>query len=130
MPKIAHNEVERYGEDWLKWWCDLQPPFRGKDPMAMSRVTDSTAEWSQLLKGGPNGFFVILLALGWWYIGVKSAGGDCSDCNHAFADVQWVLEQMKLSFANPAKRARETDGEDASTSKRYSSLVHVLLRSH
>lgn len=119
MPHIAQTDIERYSEDWWKWWCKLQPSFRGEDPRAMSRVApvDVDVDWSQLLKGGPNGIFIVLITLGWWSLGVRSANGDINDCFRALADVQWVLEQLQASFNSAAKRPREMNSAGRSTSK-------------
>lgn len=90
----------------------MQPHFRGDEPRAMSRVAQPSIEWSQLSKGGPNGIFVVLIAMGWWFLAVQVANSDFDDFHHALADVQWALEQTK-SFNNSAKRAREADDESA-----------------
>lgn len=87
MPHIAEDDLEQYADDWWKWWCELQPPFRGKDPRTMSRVQNADAEWSQLLKGGPNGFFIILLAVGWWSLALNITGASSHDCHHALSDI-------------------------------------------
>lgn len=128
MPLVAQDELGRYSEDWWKWWGGLQPDFRGKDLKTMSRVVNAPVDWTELLKGGPNGLFVILLTLGWWYIGVEFAGGDLKDFNHAVSDVLWVLDQIKSSDSLKRKRADKADHlSETRIKKRYGSIV---LSSH
>lgn len=66
-------------------------------------------------------FFIILLALSWWYSSAKFYGdnGCLEDWSLALADVKWVQDQMKVSF-NSGKRSRdETENDvDAQAAKR------------
>jgi hypothetical protein len=49
--------------------------------------------WWDLHVGGPNGFFLILMALLWW---ITAAKGDTKndDIAKALNDVDWVLKSM------------------------------------
>jgi hypothetical protein len=61
-------------------------------------VPAGAVDWSRTRKGGLNRFFVIILALGWWFLGAKNNNGhNISNCGHALDDVIWVLEQMVRS---------------------------------
>lgn len=53
-------------------------------------------EWSQICKGGANGFFMIVLTLGWWIIAADQNTEQRNDANlHlAMEDVEWVLDRM------------------------------------
>lgn len=59
------------------------------------------------MKGGPNGLFVVLLALGWWCHAVIIHEQSLDGCERALSDVQWTLNQMKGSLSDSRKRERE-----------------------
>ncbi|KAI0057519.1 hypothetical protein BV25DRAFT_1768228, partial [Artomyces pyxidatus] len=72
IPDIG--ETEQYAESWRAWWLSLQPAWRvagGSATWPLPRVApdvipEKDAQWSDLRKGGLNGFMVTLIALAWW----------------------------------------------------------------
>lgn len=63
------------------------------------------------MKGGQNGFFIVLLSLSWWYLADKFYGSTrMDDWNHALDDVLWVLDQMKASHLAGHKRSQDEAG--------------------
>lgn len=95
MPVLA-NPVEAFGKAWPKWWAHLQPAWRGEGP-AFSTDTPEECDWTELMKGGPNGFFLILLSYGWWGVGAVDADSNeiqpaFDEWKSAFQDLDWVLE--------------------------------------
>jgi hypothetical protein len=83
----------------------------------MSRDVPDDAEWNELLKASPNGFFVILLALHWWYRGIEFDGANVDDWTRALEDVAWVMRQMKSHIQLSRKHIR--DESDEPEAKRY-----------
>lgn len=81
-------------------------------------------EWKGLRQGGPNGFFVVILAFSWW---VKAMDGKVDDMglHDALDDLTWVVKCMADVPATPdqsigGKRAQEDLNEpDTSIKKRY-----------
>ncbi|KAH9887554.1 hypothetical protein C8Q73DRAFT_617778, partial [Cubamyces lactineus] len=66
IPTIRN--VAQYGAEWELWWHALQPEMRLGEAGELQRP-EALAEgdsWSVLRRGGPNGFFLVLLALSWW----------------------------------------------------------------
>ena len=124
MPDIGVDVVQSYSQQWWLWWIGIQPPWRGSDRNSLAReLPDGEIDWSATWKGGSNGFYVVLLALSWWFLGVKhNDGRGVSGCEHALDDVAWVLEQMCHSFGS-VKRAGATP---QGTNKRYFASFYYL----
>ena len=98
-------------------------------PLVLSRQVPPNADWSVIEKRTANGFFVVILALGWWALGVKHAGIDTGngvdDLMNAIDDTTWVLEQITLS--RPNKRARVDGGDNNTSAKRYAIIFLMLF---
>lgn len=77
----------------------------------MPRLAPVDAAWPEAMKGSNNGFYIVLVALGWWAQGAKFAGQDMKAWDQATADVTWVLDQLKLVAESTRKRSR-SNGED------------------
>ncbi|KAJ8472367.1 hypothetical protein ONZ51_g8553 [Trametes cubensis] len=124
----AHRQYEKpptvkateYGATWVLWWRELQPEIRLDAAGGLQRPPVDVLKggsWGVLRRGGPNGFFLVLLALSWW---VKSAV-DGRDVKNAFAmveDVLWVLDTM-LSAPEVGEDGEEggEDGEEGGEEK-------------
>jgi hypothetical protein len=127
-PNIAN--IVKYKASWQTWWQGLQPEWRLlEDGTFLQEVPDTGEEWETLRRGGPNGFFVIVLALGWW-----AAAMDWKDdigLLNALDDVTWVVRCMADLPATPGqltggKHALE-DKQDTSGKKRYVFSFLILL---
>ncbi|KAI9069756.1 hypothetical protein FKP32DRAFT_1541007, partial [Trametes sanguinea] len=67
MPTI--RRVAEFGAGCQLWWSNLQPEARGRthDGQPTRPASPLPREsWQVLRRGGPNGLFLVLLALGWW----------------------------------------------------------------
>jgi hypothetical protein len=132
MPDLSDDRLS-FSRSWWQWWRKLQPSWRTQAPLALSRQVPSNTDWSAMEKGTANGFFVVILALGWWAFGVKHAGidtgDDVDDLMNAIDDTTWVLDQMALSRSN--KRQRLDGGEDKTRAKRcaivFRNIIHISL---
>jgi hypothetical protein len=82
------------------------------------------------MKGSPNGFFIILLALYWWHLAVDSDGGHGIDAwVNALDDVEWAIDQMKQCLARSHKRGRDNDGDNdkpEGSLQKYAPSSHIL----
>lgn len=106
----------------------------------MPRVAPDDGEWPEVLKGSNNGFFMVVIALGWWAQGVKFAELDMNAWDQATADATWVVDQMKLVAVDSRKRTRDDvddgiDSENLSStsrpdSKRYVCSVRCIFVRH
>jgi hypothetical protein len=109
MPPIA--SADNFEDAWLKWWVHLQPECRGEWP-ELSREISQFSVWQELQKGGPNGFFLILLSYCWWGAYRLSHDGNPIEPGHSkwtnlFADIEWVLDQMIADLEHSHKQVQE-----------------------
>ena len=133
MPLIT--SIDGFEDAWLKWWAHLQPECRGKWP-ELSREISEFGVWQELQKGGPNGFFLILLSYCWWGAYRLSSDGDPIEPGHTtwtdiFWDIEWALDQMIADLEHSRKRVREEadnlNGEAENTKPRSKRLVFSTL---
>ena len=116
MPSVD-GTVDKFGDTWMKWWAHLQPEWRGGNDGFSTDAPDD-ADWTELQKGGANGFFLILMSVCWWGAAVLDDNGEeiepaYSKWLKAIEDVQWVLESMVEGLETSNKRTRdEADEED------------------
>ncbi|KAI0062046.1 hypothetical protein BV25DRAFT_1784395, partial [Artomyces pyxidatus] len=66
VPTIA--DPDEYAQSWRDWWVSLQPTWRTEGAVAWPLLRDIGKEkdWTDLRKGGMNGFLCILIVLAWW----------------------------------------------------------------
>ncbi|KAI0038143.1 hypothetical protein FA95DRAFT_1464814, partial [Auriscalpium vulgare] len=84
----ATGRGKEFAAIWRKWWISLQPSWRGVT-WPLARPTDAPAEgWGELLKGGHNGFVMILFTLAWWLSSVKT-NTEQNEWASAVEDVDW-----------------------------------------
>jgi len=122
----------KYKASWQTWWQGLQPKWRLlEDGTFLQEVPDTGEEWEALRQGGPNGFFVIVLAFGWL---VEAMDRELEDRGllDALDDIMWVVRCMADMPVMPSqligeKRARE-DEPETSMKKRY--VRSFLITSH
>ncbi|KAF9470512.1 hypothetical protein BDN70DRAFT_764508, partial [Pholiota conissans] len=53
---------------WRQWWVAMQPECRSNGtswPLSHD-LPDDGVDWTTLSYSGPNGFFLVVLSLGWW----------------------------------------------------------------
>ncbi|KAI9069576.1 hypothetical protein FKP32DRAFT_1550865, partial [Trametes sanguinea] len=63
------RQVAQFGASCQLWWSNLQPEQRGitgHDKLNRPSSPLPLDAWEDLRRGGPNGLFLVLLALGWW----------------------------------------------------------------
>ena len=94
----------------------------------MSQKIEGEVGWGNLMKGGPNGLFVIILALHWWRLGLDFDGHDTSDWTRAIKDVLWVFEQLKVCLSG--SRKRKIEDRNLNDDKGHSPKRYVLFVAH
>jgi hypothetical protein len=119
IPKI--DSVPSFINAWKTWWVGLQPESRNKGKL--HRIVGPDESWEKLLKGGINGFFTVVVSLGWWWLAVKTPVQRKAWMNMA-EDILWVLEQMvkmtaKLKKRVHEERTRSESPEETGRPKRY-----------
>lgn len=130
-PKITN--LAKYKASWQNWWHGLQPKWRlREDGIFLQEVPDVGEDWGGLRRGGPNGFFIIVLAFAWW---VEAADGKADDAglDDALDDITWVARCMADMPTVPnqligAKHTRD-DELTTSTMKRYALRVSFHITS-
>lgn len=105
------RNVDKFGTKVRNWWIVLQPSCRGSD-WPLRREVGDDQDWSELTKGGKNGFKMILVAMNWWLRGVRSE----SETNQALSvleDIVYVLEKMVKQVGERKRTAEDEAGGDA-----------------
>ena len=104
----------------------MQPEWRSPDVgWPLSRVIpEGDHSWSVLEHAGPNGFFLILMALSWWVQAVECKIDLDEDLLGALDDVLWVLTNIIKGTERSKKRGIDDvgcddNGSGGSRSKRY-----------
>lgn len=115
MPDIDGLIAPQFSSAWWAWWKAMQPAWRSK---TLSQDLRSTGDfdWSATYKGSQNGLFGVLLALGWWVLGVQNgSGAGAEGYAGAISDVSWVIVQMiGWDVASPSLGKRPRGQTDAS----------------
>lgn len=81
---------------WDNWYHDLQPEERlvkGRKSFSYSRNVEQV-NWTKLRKGGPQGFFLLLVSLVFWVKSRVQNSLSTKRYQAAFSDVAWVLDSM------------------------------------
>jgi hypothetical protein len=108
------DKASEFGATWKAWWKTLQPEWRIPDddahPWPLVRDLPQNERWQKLVKGGRNGFVLVLLSLTWWMMREKDESRKTVESSSAFADVHWALEQMIQVLRAQHEQGRE--GED------------------
>ena|ERR1700733_11372073 len=101
---------DEFGAAWMRWWFHLQPEWRGSGPN-LSRDIPGDGTWTELQKGGPNGFFLLILSYCWWGVNALNREDKLEHAHweETYNDIEWVLQKM-VSFA-PVKRSRDEEDE-------------------
>ncbi|KAH6897790.1 hypothetical protein BKA70DRAFT_1438046 [Coprinopsis sp. MPI-PUGE-AT-0042] len=105
MPKEV-AEASDFGPRVLAWWHSLQPAWRVPSSVSTPGVykRDDGGSLDCLKKGGPNGIFLIVIAIGWWI----SAHGDdeiSASATEILEDVMWILSQLADTSTGAMHRA-------------------------
>jgi hypothetical protein len=109
------EKASEFGATWRGWWKILQPQWRISDDEcggSLVRNGPSDEKWPNLLKGGGNGFVLVLLSLSWWMMSEKDESRKAEESSSAFEDVQWVLQQMVRVLRTQHEQGSEEDHEN------------------
>ena len=103
---------DKFGAAWMEWWLHLQPEWRGLGPNLSKNIPEH-GSWTELQKGGPNGFYLLMLSYCWW--GVTALNGEDKQ-EHAlwegtYDDIERVLQKMVSGLDASLKRIRDEEGE-------------------
>jgi hypothetical protein len=114
------SDLLSFKGSWKKWWVSLQPVERKDgcesfDDLVRDELEDVT--WTELSKGGLNGFFSIIVSLSWWLkVGIDRED-QLLELEGVFKDVLWVEDQIIQSLQSQVKRTSE--GETSTSMKRH-----------
>ena len=134
MPDLS-DKLPSFAASWWQWWRNLQPYWRTQQALLLSREGPENPDWSVLNKGTANGFFFVILSLGWWALGLKhtevdinnGTGGGMKDLLNAIEDTTWVLQQMALPRLTSTKRPQSEDDNSNVNAKRYIYIFPTLF---
>jgi hypothetical protein len=98
----------------MVWWVELQPASREREKLL--RVVEDGEQWEELQKGSINGFYNVVVSLGWW-VQAATTESEHIEVGRMISDAVWVVVQM-LGTTHPAKRGPDTDPLTGHTDKR------------
>jgi hypothetical protein len=101
------DKSSEFGALWKVWWALLQPEWRIVDSLPLLRKESVNEGWENLMKGGGNGFVLVILSLSWWMMQEKDETRAIVESSAAFEDVEWALQQMLHIL-----RARREEGDE------------------
>lgn len=85
----------------------------------------STGEqWEELRKGSINGFYNIVVSLGWW-IEAATTDPERAGVYHMVSDAMWVVDQM-LATPRITKRGPDIDDPPVGHSNKRQVEVHCI----
>jgi hypothetical protein len=90
------DKSSEFGALWKGWWTVLQPEWRVVDSWPLAREGPVKEGWENLMKGGGNGFVLVILSLSWWMMKEKDETRATVQSSVAFEDVEWALQHMLL----------------------------------
>ena len=92
MPKDLPliESVERFEEYWVEWWRTIQPWWQDTESWPFAQ--EDGGDWGDLLNGGKDGLFLVVLSLGWW-IDIQDPSEE-SKVDDAVEDVTWVIDNL------------------------------------
>ncbi|KAG6809104.1 hypothetical protein H0H92_001590, partial [Tricholoma furcatifolium] len=116
VPEVCSPE---YAVSFGQWWRDMQPSWRTENMSPdepLTRHVPSDAHWDNLLSGGTNGIFLVIVALAFW-----ARAPDFASTERAFReavdDVAWVLMTILPLLPCTGKRPGNDDAEAKPASK-------------
>lgn len=110
LPYDTRNVV-KFGTKVRNWWIVLQPSYRGSDWPLRRDVRDDE-DWAELIKGGKNGFKMILVAMNWWLRGVRT-DSETNEALSVLEDIVFVLDKMVKKVGGQKRSAEDEAGGDA-----------------
>jgi len=117
------DKASEFGAMWNGWWMTLQPEWRVTDSWPLAQTGPVEEGWETLMKGGGNGFVLILLSLSWWMMREIDETRGMTESAVAFEDMQWALQQMLRILHvrdNEGGQGVEDDGDgNTRPKKRY-----------
>lgn len=120
MPNLT-AVVDTFGKEWWNWWAHLQNGRLAEFPLPSCDAPSPTLKDVEdgVMKGGPNGIFLVLLSLAWWGLAACDQGeGKVAAWECAFHDFNMVLELMLDNLCATAAIKRHGDSLEASVRKR------------
>lgn len=96
------GQVGKYGRKMREWWSALQPEARGGD-WPLARAIPDDEGWTELKKGGPTGFVLMVIGLNWW-VRYAESSKDQNEAASMVEDVVFALEKVVESMVGSADK--------------------------
>ena len=106
---------KEFASSWRKWYITMQDSERG-DKWPLAKDDDRTYNWTELTKGGRNGFFMLLLTLVWWQKALRTPA-EHKEFDVVLDEVDWALTRIVAELdmkAKEGKHPREDPEEEDS----------------
>jgi hypothetical protein len=114
IPEIG--QVQTFAHSWWAWWESLQPGWRITNGRPFSQQIPLGGEtWQSVYKGGPNGFFIVVLTISWWLLSINKVFND--EFSQAFNDLLWVSDRM-ISIRSGKRLNDDSSGSNTRSNKK------------
>lgn len=129
MPDLT-DEVDTFSEEWWAWWALL---LKGRltefsQPSADVPAPTLADVQQEVMKGGANGVFLLLLSLAWWGLAARNQGAArVSAWEYAFHDFTMVLNVMHDHLCTTSSAGKHP-GDELEDSRRKRARLVLLLQ--
>ncbi|KAH8104233.1 hypothetical protein DFH11DRAFT_1520025, partial [Phellopilus nigrolimitatus] len=99
------TSLTKFADSVDRWWDGLQPAWRRARGENLSRIDRKNEGFEDIRFAGPEGLYLVVLALAMWGTHPKAADDD--GLAATVNDVKWVLVSLNSVPDYSQKRARE-----------------------
>lgn len=127
MPDLT-KVVDLFGQEWWTWWARLQNKrLSGHPQLSPGAPPPKPEDVQEVMKGGANGVFLLLLSLAWWGLAARDQGGARGSAwKHAYEDFHVVLTFMNDQLVEQTNK--RAPSEDLNNQCRKRSRYFYLLK--
>ena len=86
--------LSEYEEFWITWWSVIQPEWQQVGSWPFTQASSSTSLWDDILLGGKDSLFIIIMSLAWWFIKWSGGSSGPMEPKNVILDISWVLSNL------------------------------------
>ncbi|THH21054.1 hypothetical protein EUX98_g8460 [Antrodiella citrinella] len=94
MPVPNPAALPLFSRSLRMYWMTISPAWRGSSwPLQQVRTRTRPRDWETVAHTGPNGMWLVLLGLSWWFVAAPTS----APLRELIQDVTWALDMMTPS---------------------------------